>query len=121
MERIEDGANLELLQRANVCFAGFFERFSGAPAAGPDEELRALLQLHEVLESVGALLDGRLPSAIGREIHAALDCYRQNLIRLRSQLNVMQQTAMARRQRLNLRQEHLRGASAWCIASSAIT
>jgi hypothetical protein len=121
MERIDDSANLELLQRANVCFAAFFERFSGAPSAAPDEELRALLQLHQALESVGALLDGPLQSAISREVHAALDCYRQNLIRLRSQLAIMQQSAMARRQRLDCRQEHLSGAKAWCIASRAIT
>jgi hypothetical protein len=121
MERINHSASLELLQRANACFTDFFERFSGAPSAAPDEELRALLQLHEALESVGALLDGTLQRAISREIQAALDCYRRNLVHLHSQLADMQQSGMARRQRLDLRQEHLRGARAWCVASRAIT
>jgi hypothetical protein len=120
MERMNDSANLELLERANACFTCFFARFSGAPAAGPDEELRALLQLHEALQSVGALLDGRLQSAISHEVCPALDCYRQNLVRLRSQLAIMQQNAIARRERLDCRQEHLRGAKAWCVASRAI-
>jgi hypothetical protein len=120
MECIDDSLNLKLLQRANVCFAAFFERFSGAPSAAPDDELRALLQLHEALESVGALLDGRLQSAISHEVCPALDCYRQNLVRLRSQLAIMQQNAIARRERLDCRQEHLRGAKAWCVASRAI-
>jgi hypothetical protein len=121
MERIDDSASLELLQRANACFAAFFERFSGAPSAPPDEELRALLQLHEVLESVGALLDGRLQGATSLEVYEGLDCYRQNLVRLHGQLAMMQQSAIAHRQRLYLRQEHLRGARAWCSASRAIT
>ena len=121
MERMNDSASLELLQRANVCFAGFFQRFAGASAAGPDEELRALLRLHEALESVDALLDGRLQSAVSHEVCEALDCYRGNLVRLRSQLAIMQQSAMARRERLDCRQEHLSGAKAWCVASRAVT
>ena len=121
MERMNDSASLELLQRANACFTGFFERFSGVSAAGPDEELRALLQLHEALESVGALLDGPLQKSSSQEVCQALYCYRQNLLRLRGQLAIMQQSAIACRQRLDCRQQHLRGAKAWCVASRAVT
>ena len=121
MERVNDSTRLELLQRANACFSAFFENFCGASAAGPEEELRALLQLHEAMESVGSLLDGGLQAATARQIREALDCYRQNLIRLRSQLSLMEQSTMASRERLNLRREHLSGARAWCVASRAIS
>ena len=121
MERIDDSASLKVLHRANTCFAGFFAHFSATSTAGPDVELRALLQLHEALQSVGTLLDGRLQRSLNREISVALDCYCQNLIRLRSQLVLMEQSAMNRRERLDLRQQHLSGARAWCVASRAIT
>jgi hypothetical protein len=120
MERIDNSVSLELLQRANVCFTAFFERFSGAMAAGPDEELRALLKLHEVLESVGGLLDGRLQGAASNEVYEALDRYRRNLVRLHSQLAIMQGSAIAHREHLDCRQGHLSGARAWCTVSRAI-
>jgi hypothetical protein len=121
MERIDDTAGLELLQRANACFTDFFAHFSSAPSAAPDEELRALLQLHEALQSVGALLDGRLQRSLNRETSVALDGYRRNLIRLRRQLTLMEQSATSRRGRLDIRQQHLTGARAWCAASRAIS
>jgi len=121
MERVNDSTCLQLLQRANACFSAFFENFCGTSAAGPAEELRALLQLHEALASVGSLLDGGLQAATGRQVREALDCYRQNLIRLRSQLSLMEQSAIVRREGLNWRREHLSGARAWCIASRAIS
>ena len=120
MERLADSARLELLQRANACFAGFFRRFSGAPAVDPSEEFHALLRLHETLESVGALLSGPLQIAASNEVCQALDCYRENLVRLRSQLAIMQQSAMAQRQSLDHRRDHLQGAKAWCAGSRAI-
>ena len=120
MERIDDSVNLELLQRANASLAVFFERFSGATAASPDEELPALLGLHEVLESVGALLDGRLQDATSLEVCEALDCYRRNLVRLHSQLAAMEQSASRHRGLLDRRQSHLSGAKAWCTASRVI-
>jgi hypothetical protein len=120
MERVTDSSRLELLRHANACFAGFFRRFSGAPARYPDEELRALLSLHETLESVGALLNGPLQTATCDELCQALACYRENLVRLRSQLAIMQQSATARRESLDHRQDHLKGAKAWCAVSRAI-
>jgi hypothetical protein len=121
MERIEDSGSLELLRRANTCFTQFFERSPGSPAPGPDEELGALLQLHEMLESVGALLDGRLQSAANQDVRQALGSYRENLVRLRSELAVMQESAVARRASLDMRREHLCSARAWCVASRAIS
>jgi hypothetical protein len=120
MERLADSARLELLQRANACFAGFFRRFSGAPAVDPSEEFHALLRLHDTLESVGALLSGPLQIAASNEVCQALDCYRENLVRLRSQLAIMQQSAMAQRESLDHRRDHLQGAKAWCAGSRAI-
>jgi len=120
MECINDSASLELLRRANTCFTGFFERFSGALAASPDEELRVLLRLHEMVESVGVLLDGRLQSTAHPDVREALGCYRDNLVRLRGKLAIMQQSAIARRASLDSRREHLYGAKAWCSVSRAI-
>ena len=121
MECLDDRASLELLRRANSCFSRFFERFSGAAVAGSEEESRALLQLHEVLESVGALLDGRLQSATNREVREALRCYRENLIQLRSELAIMEGSAIACRARLDFRRQHLYGAKAWCAAARALS
>lgn len=120
MECITDSASLELLRRANTCFTGFFEHFSGSRAVGSDEELCALLRLHEMVESVGALLDGRLQSLTNRDVREALGCYRENLIRLRSELALMQKSAIARRASLDSRREQLHGAKAWCAVSRTI-
>jgi len=119
MERLNDNAGLELLQSANACLADFFVRFSSTPVAGHDEELRALQQLQQALESVRPLLDGRLQNIPGDEVSHALQCYRQNLIRLRTQLSLMQQSAIAQRERLDCRQFHLANAKAWCAISRA--
>jgi hypothetical protein len=117
---MNDSDSLELLRRANNCLADFFGRFSNAAAAGPDEELRALLRLHEMVESVGALLDGRLQSTTNPDVREALGCYRENLVRLRSELAIMQESAFAHRVSLDSRREHLYGAKAWCYVSRAV-
>lgn len=121
MECINDSAKLELLQRANSGLRRFFEQFAGAPVTGGDEELRALLQVQEMLESVGALLDGRIQSTSNRDVREALGCYRENLVRLRRQLAIMRESAIAHRACLDSRREHLSGAQAWCAASRAIS
>ena len=115
-----DSSRLELLQRANARFAGFFRRFSGTQEVDPNDELHALLRLHETLESVGALLNGPPQIATSNEVCQALDCYRENLVRLRRQLAIMQQSAMAQRESLDHRRDHLQGAKAWCAVSRAI-
>jgi|SRR5271165_2967583 len=119
MECMNDSASLELLRHANACFRLFFDRFSGARISGSGEELRALLQLHAALESVGALLDSGLQSATNLDVRQALGCYRENLLRLRGELAYLQDSAMARRASLDFRREHLYGAKAWCAASRA--
>ena len=121
MERIDDSANLELLRRANSCFGRFFDRSASAPALGSDEELRALIQMQEMLESVGALLDGRLQTASNRDVREALGCYRENLIHLRRELAIMQEATIARRVLLDSRRQHLYGAKAWCAVSREIS
>src|SRR5271165_4791001 len=120
MECMNDSATLDLLRRANSCFGRFFEQFSGAPVSGSDQELRGLLQLHDVLESVGALFDGRLQGAANREVREALGFYRENLLRLRRELAVMEGSAIASRVHLDSRRQHLYAAKAWCAASRAI-
>lgn len=121
MERMSDGASLELLWRANACFRRFFELLLLSPVTGSNEELGVLLQLHETVESVGALLDGRLQSAACRDVREALTCYRENLVRLRDELARMQESAMARRAGLDRQREHLSGAKAWCAAARTIS
>ena len=64
MGRLDTNERLELLRRANAQLRQFFERFSGAPVLGTDEEVEALLQVERSLQSVGALLgDGGLQRA----------------------------------------------------------
>ena len=121
MECVNDIADLELLRRANTCFRRFFERFSNAPVPGSDEELRALQQIEEMLQSVGARLDGRLQSATNRDVRQALGRYRENLVRLRGELAFMEASAIASRVRLDSRRAHLYSAKAWCAASRAIS
>jgi len=121
MERVNENAGLELLQRANVCLTGFFEQFFDTPSYGSDEELRALVQLHETLESVRAWLDGRLQNATNHDLREALRGYRENLIRLRRQLAIMQEDTLTARSHLDSEREHLASARAWCAASRAIS
>jgi len=121
MECVNDSASLELLRRANACFGRFFEQFAGATTLGAEEELLALLQVQEMLESVGALLDGRLQYTSDRDVREALGCYRDNLIHLRRELAILQEVTIARRALLDSRRQHLDGAKAWCAVSRAIS
>ncbi len=121
MECVSDNAKLELLQQANACLEHFFGWFAGTRATAADQELRALLQVQETLESVGALLDGRLQSACRRDVGEALGRYRENLVRLRCQLAIMQSAALTRRAGFDSHREHLHAAMAWCSASRAIS
>ncbi|MGA2373077.1 MAG: hypothetical protein ACLP3R_04750 [Candidatus Korobacteraceae bacterium] len=119
MERIDDQASLELLRHANERFNLFFTRFSGAPVLGTDEEVESLLQVEQILQSVGSFLDGRLQRSKTEQVCDELARYRVNLIRLRHELAYMQSAAISCRERLASRQEHLRAAKAWCSASRA--
>ncbi len=117
MGRLDTDQGLDLLRRANAQFAQFFQRFSGAPVMGTGEEVAALLQLERTLQSVGALLDGRLQASTDQEVRQDLGRYRQNLIRLRDELARMQESAAGCRLRLDSRLKHLHAAQAWCAAS----
>ncbi len=119
MGRLNNNESLELLRRANAQFRQFFERFSGAPVMGTDEEVEALLHVERTLQSVGALLDGQLEKSEEPETREELSHYRANLIRLRNELATMQQSATSCRAHLDSRQKHLHAAQAWCAASRA--
>ncbi len=110
MERIDEQASLVLLRRANERFRGFFARFSGAPVLGTDEEVEALLQVEQTLQSVGAFLDGRLQRSKTAQVCDELAHYRVNLVRLRHELATMQSAAIGCRARLASRQKHLQAA-----------
>lgn len=119
MGRVETDDALELLRRANAQFGRFFESFSGAPVMGTEEEVAALLQVGRTLQSVDALLDGRLQTSEDHEVCEELVRYRKNLVRLRNELASMQESAAGCRARLYSRQKHLHAAQAWCAASRA--
>ena len=118
MGRLDTSERLELLRRANARLRQFFERFSGAPVLGTDEEVEALLQVERSLQSIGALLgEGRLQKSDDSETREEVFRYRANLVRLRDELATMQQSAAGCRARLDSRQKHLHAAQAWCAAS----
>jgi hypothetical protein len=119
MERIDENDSLQLLRRANDRFGRFFARFSGAPVLGTNEEVEALLQVENTLQSVRAYLDGRLQSSQTAAVRDEIARYRANLIRLRHELAIMQNSALGCRARLAARNKHLHAAQAWCEASRA--
>jgi hypothetical protein len=119
MERMNTGGRLDLLGRANMCLENFFARFSGAPVLGTNEEVEALLRVERALHSVRALLDAGAIDTTQPETLDQLARYRANLLRLRHELAIMQESAAGCRARLFVRQKHLHAAQAWCAASRA--
>ena len=117
MERMNSEISLSLLRCANSDLQDFFARFSGAPVLGTHEEVEALMQVERALRSVGALLDGALEDSADQQMQEELASYRDNLLRLRRELAVMQDSAASCRSRLFTRQRHLHAAQAWCAAS----
>jgi len=111
--------HLDLLRRANVHLENFFARFSGAPVLGTNEEVEGLLRVERALHSVRAPLDGGLQESNDRETLDELARYRANLLRLRRELAIMQESAAGCQARLFVRQKHLHAARAWCAASRA--
>ena len=111
---ITNEAKLDLLRRANSCFNKFFARFSGAPIFGTDEEVEALLRVEATLQSVRALLDGRVQNSQDAAVREELAEYRHNLLRLRTQLGTMQHAALECQTLLHARREHLHAAKSWC-------
>jgi hypothetical protein len=121
MERVTNQNSLEVLRQANDHFGHFFARFSGAPVLGTGEEVEAILQVKQTLHSVALLLDRRLQKSDVAAVQDELQRYRQNLLRLRHELAIMQSAAIATRGRLSARQNHIRAAQAWCAASRDTT
>jgi hypothetical protein len=117
MERVREEGGLGLLRAANQHFSEFFLQFAGTPVTGSDREVDALRRLERVLRSVGELLNRGLQKSCDSEVHDALLQYRENLLRLRRELGMMQDSAMACRGRLFVRQRHLDAAQAWCAAA----
>lgn len=117
MERMNTAGRLDLVARANARLENFFARFSGAPVLGTNEEVEALLRIERALQSVRAVLDEGLKESSDHETQEALARYRANLLRLRLELAMMQESAAGCRTRLFVRQKHLHAAQAWCAAS----
>jgi hypothetical protein len=121
MEPVNADRRLELLRRANQHFSRFFERFSGVPVLGTDEEVQALVHIGRTLRSVAPLLGGRYPESADPEVLREIDRYRINLLQLRDELACMETSAAGCRARLNENQKHLHAAKAWCAASRCTT
>ena len=89
MERIDEYDSVQLLRRANERFSRFFARFSGAPVLGTVEEVEALLQIENTLQSVRPYLDGRLQNNQTAQVRDEIARYRANLVRLHNELRAM--------------------------------
>lgn len=85
--------------------------------SGTEEEVLALRGIEAVLRRVAPLLDGRLNRNEQPDVRAEIELYRQNLLRLKSELAVMQVSASSSRDRLLSRERHLTAVKAWCAAS----
>lgn len=120
MERISDQDDLALLHKANQTVSQYLARFSGVPVQGSDEEVRGLRQVERALKTVGSLLRRNVQQDPRQEIHRELAAYRENLLRLRQELGLMQDSATERRAGLFAREQHLQAARAWCAAARAL-
>jgi hypothetical protein len=118
MERLNQN-DLDVVRQANVRLRRFLDR-SGAPVSGTNEEVEALLQVEEILQSVGVLLDSGVQKVDDLAVREELVRYRENLLLLRGELSVMQESATAFRAHLYSRQDHLQAVKAWCVASRDI-
>ncbi len=114
MESIRSNTALNVLDRANAGLEHFFARFSGAAVMGTSDEVESLLQVEQILRSVRAVLDQARDNP---DIQDELAKYRVNLLRLRKELAIMQDSATASRAKLFVRQKHLHAAQAWCDTS----
>jgi hypothetical protein len=113
--------DLQMLQGANLLFSQFFQRFSGSPVLGTDEEVQAMRQIEHSLQSVALALDSGLPNSVRPEVREELVRYRTNLLHMRQELIRMEISANEGRACLQARQKQMRAARAWCAASRAIT
>ncbi len=118
MERLTTAICLDALRRANAQLTNFFAHFSGVPVVGTKEEVAALLQVEHTLHSVGRLLKRGVQQSSDPAVREELASYGTNLVRLRRELAIMQNSATGSRVRLVAKQNHLHGAQAWCAAAS---
>jgi len=118
MERMNRTGQLDLLRRANAHLGNFFARYSAA-VQGTEEEIQTLIQIERALRSVGAMLDAGLEESKDHAMQDEVGVYRANLIRLRSVLAMMQESAAGSRARLFVRQRHLQAARQWSAATRA--
>jgi hypothetical protein len=116
MARLEEVSSFDLVRRANEAFYVFFERFAGMPVEGTEDELRAMLEIEQTLNSMGAALEGGMRNT-SNELHHELAEYRENLLRLRDELRRMENSATKTRGRLFTREQHLQATRAWCDAA----
>jgi len=110
---------LNVLLTANARLANFFDRFSGMPVQGTQQEVEALSQVELALHSVGNLLNQGVQQSNDKKVREELAKYGTHLLRLQRELAVMQGVAADCRARLSARQKHLQAAQAWCNASQA--
>jgi hypothetical protein len=121
MERIDDIADLELLEQANVSLARFLDCHSGEPVTGKEAEVEGLRRVERTLQSVGPFLHGQIQNCKSPETRKELARYRQNLVRLQDELTRLQNSALECQARVLARQKHLQASQAWCAAARDMT
>lgn len=117
MERVSQDTPLDKLCRANERLTLFLNQFSAASVSGTDQEVECLLQVEQILQSVGMLLSEGVQDSEDPNLQQELRRYRDNLISVLRELSRMQKSAMACRARVCSSQQHLSAVKAWCITS----
>ena len=117
MACLGESESLNVLRQANESLRRFLAENAGI-AQGNEDEVQTMLQLERSLRAAGGQLD-RLQREDGEDVRVQLSLYRDNLLRLRRQLGILQKTALDRQSRLLVREKHLRAAQAWCASTRA--
>jgi hypothetical protein len=115
MARLEESAGVDLLRHANRSLREFLAR-NGEAVQGSDDDVQAMLEVERTLRAVGGELE-RLQHTDCPDVRVELELYRDNLVRLRRQLAIMQSAATECHARLFVREKHLRAAHEWCAAT----
>jgi hypothetical protein len=114
MARLDESAGLNVLRDANRSLGEFLAR--NAEAVQGSDDVQAMLEVERTLRAVGSELE-RLQRIDRPDVRLELELYRDNLVRLRRQLAIMQSAATECQARLFVRQKHLRAAQEWCAAT----
>lgn len=115
MESLNEPAGVDLLKHANRSLREFLARDADA-VQGSEEDVSAMLDIERTLRTVGLQLNV-LQRSEHPDVHQQLELYRDNLLRLRRQLGVMQHSATECQARLFVREKHLRATQEWCAAT----